>query len=271
MAWQSDTGNGINVLNVRMYDRTLDTLTSRLISEITEQARKHSRCISATGAHGLVRTRKDREFARILNEFYVNLPDGMPTVWIGRLKGASQMQRCYGPAFFEAIMRQTAGKSIKHYLCGGKEGVADNLREVCGAKFSNENVVGVYCPPFREMTESEMQLLADQISISGAQIVWIGLSTPKQEYFAARLATFIQVHFIITVGAAFDFHTSRIRQAPPWMQKTGLEWFFRLCSEPRRLWRRYFEVVPLFIWYNVFELLCWVLSRIFNRRIGHAS
>ena len=109
------------------------------------------------------------------------------------------------------------------------------------------NVVGCFTPPFREMSDEEYRQLAEQINSLEVDIVWIGISTPKQERFAVRLAQYTQVHFICTVGAAFDFHTDRVREAPRWMQQHGLEWFFRLITEPRRLWRRYIKVVPLFI------------------------
>ncbi|MCS6796775.1 MAG: WecB/TagA/CpsF family glycosyltransferase, partial [Raineya sp.] len=114
---------------------------------------------------------------------------------------------------------------------------------------------GTFCPPFREMTEKEIQDLAQKIQVSSADVVWIGLSTPKQEKFAYRLARFVNCHFIITVGAAFDFHTDRVKQAPRWIQNIGLEWFFRLMMEPKRLYKRYLHIVPKFIYLNFLEFL----------------
>ena len=122
-------------------------------------------------------------------------------------------------------------------------------------KFGNNNVVGTFSPPFRPMTDDEMKILAEDINSKGTDIVWVGLSTPKQEIFANQLAQYAHVHFIITVGAAFDFHTGKVTQAPKILQKMGLEWFFRLCMEPKRLYKRYGVVVPLFIFYNVREFL----------------
>jgi N-acetylglucosaminyldiphosphoundecaprenol N-acetyl-beta-D-mannosaminyltransferase len=216
---------------------------------------KRNRCISATGAHGIIYANKNEEFKAILNQFYLNLPDGMPGVWIGKLKGAKQMKRCYGPDFFKDLMIASANKPVKHFFCGGKEGVADELKEKCGRKFNNYNIVGTFCPPFRKMSEEELIELGQRINASGADIVWIGLSTPKQEQFAWQLRNYIKVHFIITVGAAFDFHTDKVKQAPSWIQKIGMEWFYRLISEPKRLYKRYLEIVPLFILYNVKELI----------------
>jgi N-acetylglucosaminyldiphosphoundecaprenol N-acetyl-beta-D-mannosaminyltransferase len=179
----------------------------------------------------------------------------MPGVWVGRLKGAKGMQRCYGPDFFKEVILKTADKPIKHFFCGGKEGVSEELRQVCMDKFGNSNIVGVYCPPFREMSGAEIEELAQKINSLNTNIVWIGISTPRQEIFAFCLSKFTNVHFLCTVGAAFDFHIGRVEQAPKWIQKIGMEWYFRLTREPKRLWKRYFEIVPLFVWYNFLEII----------------
>lgn len=244
----------VKVMDVPLFDGSIPDAASYLLRQIYA-GDKRSYCVSATGAHGIVTARKDSSFRKVLNDFRVNLPDGMPGVWVGRLKGAGKMQRCYGPDFFEHIMKVTADTTVRHFFCGGKEGVASALREACATKFNNHNVVGLYSPPFREMTEDELIALATDIERSQADILWIGISTPKQEKFAQRIARVCKVHFIITVGAAFDFHIGNVRQAPGFIQSIGLEWLYRLCVEPRRLWKRYFEIVPLFILYNLSDLL----------------
>lgn len=163
------------------------------------------------------------------------------------------MERCYGPDFFAALMEASADREISHYLCGGAEGVADELKKACATKFDNSRIVGTHCPPFRPLTEDEFAKLGRDIDDGEADIVWIGISTPKQERFAARLSEYTSASFIITVGAAFDFHIGNVRQAPTWMQEAGLEWFFRLLMEPRRLSKRVMKVVPGFIYYNLKE------------------
>lgn len=243
--------NSIHILNVNIYNGTIFSF----ISVIKANKKNENHLVSATGAHGIITAQKNLEFKKILNSFYVNLPDGMPGVWMGRLKGAKEMQRCYGPDFFKDTMIATKDKKINHFFCGGKEGVAEDLKKTCKEKFGNYNVVGTYSPPFREMTDDELKILATQIDSLNTNIVWIGLSTPKQEIFAYRLSKFTNVNFICTVGAAFDFHTDKVKQAPTWIQKIGMEWFFRLLMEPKRLWKRYLEIVPLFIWYNILELI----------------
>src|SRR5690606_709595 len=146
-----------------------------------------------------------------------------------------KMERCYGPDFFRETMVATNQKEIKHFFCGGKDGIAEELKKVCETKFANFNVVGTFSPPFREMKDDELKELAAKINALNTNIVWIGLSTPKQEIFAYSLSKFTNVNFICTVGAAFDFHTGKVKQAPSWVQKMGLEWFFRLLMEPKRL------------------------------------
>ena len=212
----------------------------------SECGEEKSLCISATGAHGLVLASRDLVLKSILCSFYWNLPDGMPLVWWGRLKGYKQMKRCYGPEFFAGVMQATSKIEVDHFFCGGKPGVAEELRTAVENKWGNKNVVGTYSPPFTPMQEADWVELASKIEESKAQIIWIGLSTPKQEKFAFELSKRVNVKFIITVGAAFDFHTGRLAQAPRWMQRAGLEWFFRLLKEPRRLWKRYIEIVPKF-------------------------
>ena len=247
----------VDVIGIPVYARDIPNAVE-VVSTIckTRPMSAAPRCISATGAHGLVLAQKDQQFRKTLQSFYLNLPDGQPTVWVGRLKGAKLMQRCYGPDFFTALMQATAADdSIRHFLCGGQPGVAEDLQQVCTAKFGNHQIVGVYSPPFRPLSEQEFLELGAEIDRLGADIVWIGISTPKQEIFAAKLTKFTNASFIITVGAAFDFHTDRVRQAPDWMQQAGLEWLFRLMMEPKRLYRRYIEIVPAFIFYNLRDSL----------------
>ena len=243
------------VLGIKLYDLNIPAAYAQMLDIIQSQTIKKNRLISATGAHGLVTAQKDIDFKNTLNEYYLNLPDGLPGVWIGKLKGNHDMQVCAGPDFFEYVIKESNSQNIRHYFCGGQQGVANELKEVCINKFRNHNIAGTYSPPFREMTDLEMGELGNDIKNVNANIVWIGLSTPKQEKFAYRLKRFTSTQFIITVGAAFDFHTGRVKYAPSWMQNSGLGWLFRVFMEPKRLLSRYLNVVPLFIYYNFKELL----------------
>jgi len=248
---------------IRIYEASLQRAIPTIVEKLSydDSIVDPIRCISATGAHGLVEAQKDSSFKNILQQFYWNLPDGMPLVWWGRFKGYSQMDRCYGPDFFAGLMQATSSLEVAHFFCGGKPGVAEELKVAAESKWNNEKVIGTYCPPFSPMQEADWAELISKINESKAQVIWIGLSTPKQEKFAHELSKRVNVKFIITVGAAFDFHTGRLAQAPKWMQRAGLEWFFRLLKEPRRLWKRYIEIVPKFAILAMVDLIKYYLRK----------
>lgn len=245
--------NSVPILGIPLFSGNISTVANLMLDVFDRQQSKESRLITATNAHGLVISQKNKELENILNKSFLNLPDGMPTVWLGRLKGKSEMDRCYGPDLFVETIKKTSERRINHFFCGGKEGVAEKLKEFCQSELKNTNIVGTHTPPFTEMNEGEINLLAKKVNDANTDILWLGLSCPKQEFLAHRLKEVLNVHFIITVGAAFDFHTRNVKQAPKWIQRSGLEWLFRLLMEPKRLWKRYFTVVPLFIYYNLLE------------------
>ena len=242
----------VKILGINIFALNIKNAVNLLLH--ADNGSTQSRCVSATGAHGLVYSKRDYEFRQILQSFFLNLPDGMPSAWIGRFKGAKKMKRCYGPDFFKECMISSASTNTTHFLCGGKEGVADKLKKVCETQFGAA-ISGTYCPPFLDVSDYDYPAIAKIINKTEAEIVWIGLSTPKQEVFASNLSKYTKVNYICCVGAAFDFHIGNVKQAPDWIQKIGMEWFFRLLMEPKRLWKRYFDIVPLFIYYNFAELM----------------
>ena len=250
----------INILDIPLFAGDIKMAADILIDACVDQSVKNA-CVSATGAHGLVHARRNPHFSQVLKSFFLNLPDGMPGVWVGKLKGAKKIKRCYGPDFFKHMMLVSADKDINHFFCGGGSGVAEELRHAVKRKFFNGKVVGEYCPPFLPVDQYDYKAIADLVNATGAHVVWIGLSTPKQEEFAKRLSLFSNVSFIVAVGAAFDFHTDRLRQAPSWMQRIGMVWFFRLIMEPRRLFKRYVEIVPLFVYFNLLETVSFVVNK----------
>lgn len=258
--------NYTEILGIRMYNLDIPSIVTEIILVCSGNKPRENRCISATGAHGMITARKDEGFKNILNSFYANLPDGMPGVWVGKLKGEKAMKRCYGPDFFAETIEATAKREVKHFFCGGNEGVADELKISCREKFGNHHITGTYCPPFSAVEEYDYKGIARRINQSEADIVWVGISTPKQEKFAKNLSKYTDVHFLVTVGAAFDFHTGRLKQAPPWMQKYGLEWLFRLLAEPGRLYKRYFEIVPKFLIFSLGDLGSFHGRRLFQRK-----
>ena len=157
------------------------------------------------------------------------------------------MSRVYGPDLMLEVMALSESKGYRHFFYGGANGTATVLREQLLKRFPKLQVVGVYEPPFRPLNDAEQQELESQVDSARPDMMWIGLSTPKQEKFMAEYLPRLNTTLMVGVGAAFDFHAGKVRQAPRWMQRAGLEWFFRLCSEPRRLWKRYLKNNPLFI------------------------
>ena len=218
--------------------------------------RRQAGCtIAVTGMHGVMEARHDEEFGRVLEGASMVVPDGYPLVVLGRRKGFALARRVYGPELMETFCEETARKGYRHYFYGGAEGVAEELAKRFARRFAGMEIAGTHCPPFRALTEEEEREVCEEIRASKADVVWVGLSTPKQERWMARVREALGVPVMVGVGAAFDFHTGRVAQAPRWMRENGMEWFFRLMSEPRRLWRRYLVNGSEFAWLVVLEQL----------------
>lgn len=205
--------------------------------------------------NGIMACQQDPELRRIHDEAALVTPDGMPVVWWGRLRGHPQVGRVYGPELMATLCDSPSGGGLRHFLCGGGEGVAKLLRRRLLDRFPDLLIVGTRTPPFRPLSSAEYDALAAQIRACGANLVWIGLSSPKQERFMAELAPRLTEGVVIGVGAAFDFLSGRKPQAPRWIQRSGFEWLFRLMTEPRRLWRRYLIGNGRFVWL-VLRFLC---------------
>ncbi|MBV9671261.1 MAG: WecB/TagA/CpsF family glycosyltransferase, partial [Verrucomicrobia bacterium] len=216
-----------------------------LVIRAVKQRRKGY--VAVTGVHGVSEAQSDPELREILNRAYLNTPDGMPMSWVGRAQGFKQMDRVYGPDLMLEVCRRSADGSIRHFLYGGREGVAESLKIALERRFPGLHICGTYTPPFRSLTTGEKQLLIERLGRLRADICWVGLSTPKQEKFMAATMATLPVTLMIGVGAAFDLISGTVRQAPYWMQRSGLEWLFRLAMEPSRLWKRYLINNPLFI------------------------
>lgn len=213
------------------------------------------RYVCATSVHGLVEACGAPRFRRILNNASVVTPDGMPLVWVGRIMGHKDMTRVYGPDLTKVVCQLSACLPVRHYFYGGGEGVAVELAKRLRQMYPGLDVVGTSCPLFHELTDCELAEVTDTINKTDPDIVWVGLSTPKQERFIDSARPYLKAKVLLSVGAAFDFHTGRVKQAPAWMQRIGLEWLFRLMREPRRLWRRYAYIVPRFVILVLLQLL----------------
>jgi N-acetylglucosaminyldiphosphoundecaprenol N-acetyl-beta-D-mannosaminyltransferase len=172
----------------------------------------------------------------------------MPMVWMGKMQGHPSIQRVYGPDLMLNLCEHSVAQGFTHFLYGGVPGVAEDLREKLVMRFPGLKIVGNYTPPFRRLNDSELSDLQQMIRGTRPDFFWVGLSTPKQERFMAQYLSILpEAKIFIGVGAAFDLLTGRVRQAPAALQRAGLEWFFRLTQEPKRLWKRYLVNNPLFV------------------------
>jgi N-acetylglucosaminyldiphosphoundecaprenol N-acetyl-beta-D-mannosaminyltransferase len=225
------------VLGVRVDAVQIDDVVRRMQTWIQDQESGHY--ISVTGMHGVTEALHDQEFTKVLNTSSLVVPDGMPLVWIGRRRGFPLARRVYGPELMETFCAQTASEGCRHFLYGGAPHIAERLADRLTARFPGLQIAGTFCPPFRALTQDEDMKIVDLIQRSHADVVWVGLSTPKQERWMFEHKDKLGVPVLIGVGAAFDFHAGRMKQAPRWMRENGFEWLFRLAQEPRRLWRRY--------------------------------
>lgn len=194
-------------------------------------------------AHGFTEAQSNPTLKKIYNAAWLTTPDGMPLVWLG----PPGTERVYGPDLLLAVCNAGRAVGLRHYFYGGAPGVADTLGEKLTARFPGLEVVGTFSPPYRPLTADEVTAFRAEITRLRPDVIWIGLGTPKQEKFMAAHASTLDAAVLIGVGAAFDFHSGRIRQAPRWLQRSGFEWLFRLCTEPRRLAARYLITNPLFI------------------------
>jgi N-acetylglucosaminyldiphosphoundecaprenol N-acetyl-beta-D-mannosaminyltransferase len=210
---------------------------------------RRERCyVCVTGVHGVMEAQRDPELLRIHNESGMTLPDGMPMVWSGRFAGQPGIGRVYGPDFMLAVCRLAAERGWASYLYGGAPGVPDLVGDRLRARFPGLRIAGTHSPPFRALSEREDAEVIERIDSSGADIVWVGLSTPKQErWMAAHAHRFRRPLVLVGVGAAFDIHAGLRQDAPQWVRPLGLHWAYRLAQEPGRLWRRYLINNPRFI------------------------
>ncbi|MEM6560808.1 MAG: WecB/TagA/CpsF family glycosyltransferase [Planctomycetota bacterium] len=206
-------------------------------------------------AHGLVLATRDETFAKAASQFSITCPDGQPVRWaVNRYHAAGLTDRCYGPETTLRTMAAAEREGVPIYLYGGKsDELLDQLVSELGKRFPKLKIAGRQSPPFRTLTDEEHDAVAKEINDSGAGVCFIGLGCPKQEMFCDRHRDDIRP-VMMAVGAAFDFIAGNTPQAPAWMQKRGLEWFYRLCTEPRRLFKRYAVTNSRFLW-------LWVTTR----------
>lgn len=233
-----------NVLGVGISVLNLDSAVATIAAALEAGQRGY---VTVTGVHGVIESQSDAALRRIHNRSLLSTPDGMPMVWLGRLAGHQNMGRVYGPELMERIFAWTQSSGHTHYFFGGATGVAEQLKSRLEQRFPGVRIVGTFTPPFRPLEPGELAALQAEVGRLKPDFFWVGLSTPKQERFMAAHLDLLETKLMMGVGAAFDFHAGRVRQAPRWVQRSGFEWLFRLCLEPRRLWKRYLRNNPIFL------------------------
>ena len=215
-----------NVLGVHISGINMDMAISLSDNHI-QAGRPGYVCV--TGVHGVMEAQSDLEFRSILNRSFINTPDGMPTVWVGRMQGHSTMARVFGPDYMLRMCELSLTRGYRHFFYGGNTGVAEELARNLSSRYPGLQIAGTYTPPFRQLNASEESELIKVIDDSRPHIFWVGLSTPKQERFMAKYTNRLNVPLMVGVGAAFDFHSGAVKEAPRWLRNTGPQWI----STPR--------------------------------------
>ncbi len=228
-------------LAISDYDRVLDWMEATIAAG--ERA-----YVTAAAVNLVMSAREDPATRAAVLGATLAVPDGQPLVWALRALGHGEATRVYGPDLMVAFCARAAASGTPIYLYGGRsEQALELLQRRLRERFPGLVIAGGFSPPFRELDEHEHAQSLERINASGAAVVWVGTGQPKQERWMARVRPHLDAPMLVGVGAAFDFHAGLVSQAPPWMQRAGLEWLYRLSREPRRLWRRYARYNPLFL------------------------
>lgn len=233
-----------NVLGVGIHSVDMDAAVAVIEASIHSG---HKGYVCVTGVHGVMEAQRDTRLASIFAAARLVVPDGMPTVWVGHWQGLGMMERVFGPDLMLHLFARAAINGLSHFFYGGDYGVAEELRCHMQSRFPAARVLGSFRPPFRKLNSREE---ADLLRITNQlrpDVIWVGLSTPKQEHFMADYLPRIDTKLMIGVGAAFDYHTGRIKDSPRWVKRSGLQWVHRLLQDPAHLSKRYLRNNPLFV------------------------
>ncbi|NTV28936.1 MAG: WecB/TagA/CpsF family glycosyltransferase [Candidatus Omnitrophica bacterium] len=243
-----------DVLGVGISALNLDK-AARIIGEMIAGRQKGYVCVAPVST--VVDARRSANYREIVNGADLVTPDGMPLVWLGRRQGHRDVQRTYGPDLMMTLCDVGQARGWRHFFYGGTAEVCDKLSRRLKARFPDMQIAGTIAPPYMPKAERLSDDVVAAINAARPDILWVGLGSPKQDYWLVLNREVLNVPVMIGIGAAFDFHAGIKPQAPLWMQRSGLEWLFRLSCEPGRLWRRYLIGNSLFIWW----LLCDALFR----------
>jgi N-acetylglucosaminyldiphosphoundecaprenol N-acetyl-beta-D-mannosaminyltransferase len=234
-----------NVLGIGIDAVNMQQALARIAEEL-ERDRNGYVCLA--GVHGVMEAQRDPRLAEIFAGAALIAPDGMPTVWVGHHQGHAKMERVTGPDLMLEVMRRDEFLGCTHFFYGGKEGIAEELREQLRTRFPYVQIVGTYTPPFGPLSAEQETELIELVSRLQPDIIWVGISTPRQERFMAHYLPLLDTKLMFGVGAAFDFHTGRIADCDEWIKRCGMQWLHRLMQDPKHLWKRYLRNNPVFLW-----------------------
>jgi N-acetylglucosaminyldiphosphoundecaprenol N-acetyl-beta-D-mannosaminyltransferase len=232
----------VNVLGVGVSAVNPASATAEIRRWLDERE-SHYICVS--GVHGVMECQRDPSLKSIHNRAGLVLPDGMPLAWWVRSAGYREADRVCGPEFMPYLLQSLKGR--RHFFYGASIETLDKLIAWVRSNYPDSIIAGCHSPPFRHLTPEEDAAIVEEINASEAEIVWVGLSTPKQERWMAAHVHRLNAAALIGVGAAFDMHAGNVKRAPRFLRRTGFEWTYRLVLEPRRLWRRYLANNPAFV------------------------
>ena len=242
----------VEIMGIGVHPRTMDEAAGEVGGWIETGARRY---VCVADGHSLIQASRDPALKAVFEDAGLVTTDGMPLVWLSRRSGFPRAERVYGPDLMLELCARSEARGWRHFLYGGTDAVLDGLAGNLRAQFPQLRICGRYAPSFRPLDEAEDRAVVAMIERAAPDIVWVGLGAPKQEKWMAEHRPKLAAPVLIGVGAAFDFHSGAKRQAPLWMRRSGLEWLFRLASEPKRLGRRYAMVVPRFLWLIVRQRL----------------
>jgi N-acetylglucosaminyldiphosphoundecaprenol N-acetyl-beta-D-mannosaminyltransferase len=235
----------VNILGVGITASNIPDVLG-VMDQWIERRERHYVCVA--DVHSVMQAQWDPPFREVLNQSGITTSDGMPLVWLCKLERGKAVKRVYGPDLLLAACRHGLSTGRRHFFYGGAPGVAETLASRLKSQHPDLHVVGVYSPPFRPMDAAETGQVIDSINQAAPDIIWVGLGAPKQELWMHEMRPRLTAPVLLGVGAAFDFHSGSKPQAPKVLRSAGLEWLFRLATEPARLWPRYRRVVPSFIY-----------------------
>jgi N-acetylglucosaminyldiphosphoundecaprenol N-acetyl-beta-D-mannosaminyltransferase len=234
----------VNVLGIGISITNMPAAVATVEDWIAKSAKNY---VCVAGVHGVMEAQKDLQLREIHNNSGMTVPDGMPLVWAGKIYGFKDMGRVYGPDFMLEVCRKSVQRKFTHFLYGGNVGVAEKLKANLEKRFPGIAIVGTFTPPYRHLNAREQEELKRQVAACRPDFFWVGLSTPKQERFMYDYLPRLDTRVMLGVGAAFDIHAGLSNDPPAWIKTSGMQWFYRLCQDPRRLWKRYLTHNPVFM------------------------